>query len=376
MLIQTTKTDCDILAQRLMQLGQMARSMPPAWQGAEIAHPVLSPNGGTLGRILPGKGLSLTEDLKSLGIRRTLPAVYEYSKFRWLLDTLGNQRGAITTYDQMLTARLTHLADDVVIYKGTAFDSTPLWYSAFRDTGTPVGAGSYTNIPGGAAHDMTSAGAWSSLLHKPSGTDKKYLVSLGWQAAVPLGCFLLVDLLVAAGNILCTTTSPQTINTTALTRYTTGAGVLLTFAITTTLSNTSETMAVNKYSNQAGTANQSTAAVLAVLSFNAPPRLVPVGLGPCMALADGDYGVRSVEEITMGTALGAGILALNLYYPLAFLPGLDSGTYVERDFVSQVDGLVELVQVSGMLGCLTAYYLTTSAATATGLLAHLRTVEG
>lgn len=359
-----------------MQLGQLARAMPPAWNGAEIAHPVVSPSGGTLGRMLPGKGLYLTEDLKNLGIRKPLPGVFAYSKFRRLLDAcLGNQRGAIATYDAMLNARLTGLADDVILHKSPNLWAQAQWLSSYRDAGVPVGSGTYTAIPGGAVHDMTSAGAWSSLLHRPTGTDKKYLVSLGWgPLAAHLACLLVVDLLVAASNILCTSASAQTINSAALTRYTNGVGVLVTHEVTTTVGGTAQTITLNKYSNQDGTANRTTPSVLMTASAGTQT-LAPAALGPFMQLADGDYGVRSVEEITFSAANSAGILALNLYYPLIFLPGLDAGTFAERDFVNQVDALIELVHVGGVLGCLTSYYLCPSTG-GSGITYHLRTVEG
>jgi hypothetical protein len=65
-----------VLAERLTEWAALAWAMPPAWEGASISH-AIGGDGGAIGRILPGKGLLLKEDLKNLGINKPLPAVYE-----------------------------------------------------------------------------------------------------------------------------------------------------------------------------------------------------------------------------------------------------------------------------------------------------------
>jgi len=86
-------------------------------------------------------------------------------------------------------------------------------------------------------------------------------------------------------------------------------------------------------------------------------RLQPAALGPFMELQAGDSGVRSVETLIFSAAMGGtGKVALNLYFPLGFIPGLSAGVWVERDSTIQIDGIAELVQTAGgVIGCLNAF---------------------
>jgi len=389
--------DVDRIATMLADGARMGRSMPPAWDGARISVPVIGPDGQWIGRILPGRGLSLASDLKYFGITRPIPFVYERSSLERLQDVITRhapifsrrryyhrgltrimdpERGAITTYDGIINGRANGKANDVTVSKTSITTVAQAFSSLFRAGGLPV-AGTYTNIPGGAVHTRASTGAWSIGLSNP-GTDKKYLLTFGFGSASAIDWGILVDLLVCAGNILATTTSAQTVNTTAQTRQydaTLGAGVMMTFEITTALSATAHNMTVNSYTDQDGNAASTTAAETG-LSGGIVQRLVPVGLGPFMQLAAGDFGVRSVEQYTNSAALAAGVFALNLYFPLAFVPGVAANLYIERDSTVQIDGLTELVKDgSNVIGCLTMYVQTNG--TTSGILkAFMRTVAG
>lgn len=379
----------DNLAGWLAKTAQMARSMPPSWDGAGITHLVASPDGDYCGKILPGRGLFIPHELRELGIRRPIPGVYPRSPVRKLIEKLGGDEraairvfdnlyrvegGAIATYDGIIAARGGGKAFDIVISKASITTVANAYSSIIRATGVP-GAYSYQAIPGGEAPDRSKAGAWSTGLADPGGSDLKYLLTVGFTAAQQLNMIILIDLLVAAGSILATVNTAQTVNSTALTRYVSGAGVLMTFEVTTQLSNTAHTMTVNKYTGNVNGANQTTGAQTGTAAAIVD-RLVPVGLGPFMQLAAGDYGVLSVEEYTNSVALAAGVFGLNLYFPLAFIPGLAANAYVERDSTVQIDGLAELVQTAGgVLGFLGAYVLPNT--TSTGINSwFLRTCDG
>ena len=366
--------DVDIAADNLAHMARIAHQMPPAWDGARIAHYCGMPAGDQIGLMLPGRGLKLTCDLKDIGITKPIPYVYEDTPTRHLLDLLQSERGAITTYDGIIAARCGGNGQDVTYMKPSTTTVAAAWHALSSVASGIPGAMTYTNIPGGAAHVNTNAGAWSLGMNNPGGSNKKYLLTLGWSAVQQINLMMLVDLLVAAGNISCNSgSSPYTINTTALTRYTTGAGVMLTFEVTTALSATADNIDVSAYTNQAGTGSRATGAI--ALTTNAiAGRLLPIATGPMVALQSGDYGVRSVETITMSGA-NTGVLALNLYYPLAFCPGVGANVYAERDSAVQIDGITELVTASGVLGCLTTYILPNT--TSTGIVnMFLRTCEG
>lgn len=366
--------DPDILGKNLAYSAWLARQMPPAWDGARISQPLALPDGNVIGLMLPGKGLKLHADLKDLGIVKPIPGVYEDSLTRRLLDLLEDERGAITTYNGIIAARCGGNGNDVSLFKPSTTTVTTVWHSLSSVAGGIPDAMTYTNIPGGAVQTRSNNGAWSLGMSNPGGSNKKYLLTLGWAAAQQINMLMLVDLLVAAGNISCNSgSSPYTINTTALTRYTGGGGVMMTFEVTTQLSATATNINVSAYHNQAGTASRATGAILLTTSAIVG-RLLPIALGPCIQLQAGDYGVQSVETITMSGA-NTGVLCLNLYYPLAFCPGVGAGVYTERDSTVQIDGITELLAPSSTLGCLTVYVLPNT--TSTGIFnMFLRTCEG
>jgi len=73
--------------------------------------------------------------------------------------------------------------------------------------------------------------------------------------------------------------------------------------------------------------------------------------------------------VTCSAAATAGVIALNLYKPLMFVPGIAANIYVMRDSTTNIDGLVELVQTSTpTLGCLNMYVLANTTSSGTMLV--------
>lgn len=399
-------TNVDRIASVLGQMGQIARHMPPSWDGARDTVLASSPDGRYFGKILPGRGLYLAHDLKALGIRRPIAHVYERSPLMRaveaadrfsLMRSLGHYFDAerfavrfldalnvfsarlvpalaIDSYDAIINNRGPNgKADDITITKSSFTTVANAWASCWQAGGLPT-AGAYTAIPAGAAPTRATAGALSQGLTNPTAPDKKYLLTLGLIAAQQINMFILADLLVGAGAIDANLNTLQTINSTALTRYTSGVGVLMTFDVVTGLGATPSNLTVT-YTDQDGNGSASTGAIAMTASAIAQ-RLQPAGLGPYNQLAVGDYGVRSVQSCQLSAAMGAGVLALNLYKPLSMMPGISANAYIERDSTTQIDGLTELVTAAGaVLGALNLYVLpnTTSTGVITGFK---RTVAG
>jgi len=184
---------------------------------------------------------------------------------------------------------------------------------------------------------------------------------------------MLVDTLLAASSINANTTS-NTVNTTALTRYTTGAGVLATMEVTTALGTTASNVTMT-YTDQDNLSQTTTATAMTTSAIAG--RLQPAEVGPFMRLAAGDTGVRSVQTIAFSAAMGAGsALNLYLYYPLHFLPGIASNIYIERDSTVQIDGLTELVEgTDSEIGFLSVFGLPSTTSTG-NFAAFIRTVSG
>lgn len=360
------RVDVDAGARNIARLAALARSMPPSWRVGD-SDPVLSPSGDYLGQVLPGAGLYLATDLDALGIKRKIPYVFDRSEAAWALDYQRRKLwAAITTYDGIISSRAGGKADDFSFTKASYTTVANVWSSTWQAGGFPA-AGTYTAITGGAAHTNATTGALNFMQQNPTGGDKKYLLSFGFTAAQQINLGLLHDLLIGAGNITTNvSTSAQTVNTTALTRQTSGVGVLATFDITTALGATGANVTINSYTNSGGTSGHTTAAV-ALTGSGIVQRLQPTATGPFIALASGDLGVKSVEQVTVSALMGAGVIALNLYKPLAFIPGIAANIYAERDSTTQIDGLTEVLQTAGaVLGCLNLYVLTNT--TSTGIL--------
>jgi hypothetical protein len=384
-------SNVDYIAERLMHVAALGKSMPPSWDGAKIMIPVVSPDGSArIGKILPGRGLYLDSDLKSVGILKRLPFVYEKTPVQRLADFFKSERAAvsataivqsafwfsrsrlahllspfgplamqaITTYDGIINARAGGNAYDVTFSKVSITSATNAW-SALFDTGGLPGAGSFTATPG-AVCNYNTAGSLSFGLPALTGGNKLYILTFGFTSSAQLNMVILADLLSQVGAVA-VAGAAATVSSTALTRYTSGNGVLMTWEVTTALGGTPSNLTVS-YTNQAGTAAQSTGAV-AMTTSAIVGRLQPAALGPYMGLAAGDFGVRAVATATTSASMVGGAIALHLYYPLAMVPGVGAQNYIERDSTIQIDGLTELTNASGTPGCLTTYVLTSGAST-------------
>lgn len=120
------------------------------------------------------------------------------------------------------------------------------------------------------------------------------------------------DRLVGVSGIAVNSTGNKTINSTALTRYTDGAGVQVFLEITTAGTTTAPIISMNSYTNQAGTATRAGATI----TFPAVNSVANTLVGP-MPLQAGDTGVRSVETLNVATAGGgSGVVNVILVKPL------------------------------------------------------------
>jgi hypothetical protein len=125
-----------------------------------------------------------------------------------------------------------------------------------------------------------------------------------------------VDLLNVSGGLSGTVTTAQTTNlpTAALTRHTTGEGVMAGIVIYTTVGTTGTTISIN-YTNQAGTSGR----VSTVTSFGATG-LREGNILIIIPLAAGDTGVQSIESVTVTATTGtAGNFGVCMFKPLAMV---------------------------------------------------------
>lgn len=148
------------------------------------------------------------------------------------------------------------------------------------------------------------------------------------------GVFVLTDRLSHQGGLSGTATGAQTTNlpTAALTRFTTGAGVMIGLDIYTDIGSTGTTVTAS-YTNQAGTASRTTTAVVwGGTGFRTSMRRV------LLPLQSGDTGVRAVASVTAaGTTGTVGNFGVTLFKPLLFIP-VDSVSQMKFDLFNQMLG--------------------------------------
>jgi hypothetical protein len=374
----------DLLASKLHEWGAMAASMPPAYDAHGVCQPIRGADAREqIGLMLPGRGLYLGHDLKSLGIYKPIPHVFEHTQVRRAIDRaqrlrrnvrrmLRDEKGAITTIDGIVNARMNGQAEDRPYLKTSITTVANSWSSLWQVSGMPA-AGAFSATPG-VANNFTTTGALSYGLTNPV-SGSKYLLSFGFTSSSALNMLLLADILCQFGSLSATSASNQAVASQALTRYTTGAGVNMTFEVTTPIGTTASNIVVT-YKNQGGTGGQVTPSLAMTTSLIASRLFFQGVCAPWTTLQSGDSGVQEVTNIKLSAAMSAGVFACSLYYPLMWLPGLVANIWVEPDTISRFDGIQQLfVGSDSNIGCLGAFVQTNS--TSSGLVTgFMKTVYG
>lgn len=119
-----------------------------------------------------------------------------------------------------------------------------------------------------------------------------------------------------------TVTTAQTTNlpTAALTRYTSGVGVLGFLEIYSAVGTTATTFTASYTDQDGNTGQTSLAAGIGSATYNAAGRLLPINV------AQGDYGLRAVASVTVTATTGtAGNFGVTLLKPLIAYPQLPMG---------------------------------------------------
>jgi hypothetical protein len=174
-------------------------------------------------------------------------------------------------------------------------------------------------------------------------TDKNSLQSIGYIPAISTGRLtflggrfsnmptsnnmsisagIMIDLLNINGGLNATITTAQTTNlpTAALTRYTSGEGVMAGIVVYAIIGTTATTITIS-YTNSAGVSGRtSTATTFGGANFREVGALIPI------PLQEQDTGVRSIESVTITATTGtAGNFGVCLYKPLSMI-SFESGT--------------------------------------------------
>lgn len=338
--------------QFLDSFNHISKTYPRKAPPVPVGHPSIGIFGevhGQVGFILKGMG---SRTFKALMKDESYVRKKWYDKFYKYID---GQRGAITSWDDVLNARGTNNFDDVQVQKDSITTVANATSNLYRATGFPT-AGTYSNIPNGAIHNVDSVGA-IPLVYR-SGKDA-YFWNLGARMATGTNILLLYDLIIAGNNINANSTAAQSITFPSLPRYTDGNGVMMTFEVTTALGSTASNMTVT-YTDSGGTSGRT--ATFAMTTSAIVMRLQPVQFWVTIPYS----GVRTITQVQFSAAMGAGVLAALLFKPLTFIPTLATTTQVEKSIPSQISGMTPLpLGTDGKLGCLT--FITLTSGTSTGV---------
>lgn len=321
-----------------------------------VSHPLI----GSIGFVNPKQGFKL----RGVSSRVWKALLNDEERFtlapqKFISKSILDEMGAITSWDGIVSAQAAGKYDSVICEKNSLTTVSSNWSIMSKVAGNPP-ATAYNNIPGSSGMTQTSLGAVPLSL--PASGEKKYLLNVGGSNGAGTNIVLLVDLLAANDNILATSTASQTVNTSALLRYTGGTGVYVILEVTTQLGGTAANVTLT-YTNQAGTGSRSTGAQ-ALSTGGVVRRLQPTAYGPVMLLNTTDRGVRSVESAILSASMGAGVLAVLLYKPLAVVPLFTALSWIERSSPAVAAGITELVVgTDSQLGFLTFMLLASQGST-------------
>jgi hypothetical protein len=353
----------DVLAE-LRKVGHaLAPGSPPI--------PVALSDVGTIGHIEPGRrGLYINSMLEShvdalirdndraeamarevSGGRYTATQLLDVARLgtdsRDAIRAIKSMQAAITSWDLVTAARGNGQAWDYIGSKASQTTVANQWSSFLRTAGSP-GAMTYSGIPGPAALDSNTTGAWP-LPMSLGASDDLYLTNFGTNHATGTNIVLLVDVLQAAGNISATIVTSQNVTTTTLPRWTGGAGLQMTLEVTTAFGTATGIPNVTiNYVDQSGNVAESTSAISIGATSLIAGRMFPIQDGPMVRLNTGDYGIRSINQVTFSaSSAGAGAAcAAILYKPLLMVPTLAVTSFVERSTPAQLGGIRRLTSVT------------------------------
>lgn len=193
----------------------------------------------------------------------------------------------------------------------------------------------------------TSAATVGAIKGMPTGmaTWLRRVVSTRIGAAT----IVVYDRLSHQGGLSGTVTSPQTTNlpTAALTRYTSGVGVMAALEVYTIIGTTATTYSIS-YTNSAGTAGR-TSPLQTVGGTNdrAASLFIPT------PLQVGDVGVKSVESVTLTATTGtAGAFGITLWRPLFSFPVYNACGSPGLELVRHLGAYFESIQSDACLAVL------------------------
>ncbi len=224
--------------------------------------------------------------------------------------------------------------DEFNFYKvSSAPEAAGVWHSLWPATGNPgAGTTSAGATPGTAWSSDSTTPVSGSMYFPDRSTDQRYLLSFG--AVATQNCTLMLYDRLAGVNVTLASAS-QTLNTTALTRYT-GTDATLNEAwleMTTASTAAGANIGLSSY-----TSGDGTTAVDAVARIALPAAATNVQAMVQLPLAASEQGIRAAATLAVGTTATAGVAHFLIISPLARIRLLANDRH-EGSFPNDVLGL-------------------------------------
>lgn len=223
------------------------------------------------------------------------------------------------TYDSLKAAHDAGQRYYYEFYQSTGSAENTATLTTSWASGTRPAAGANPATTPGDVYTNTAGGIIFPDLNGVGKNKYLYLVSAEIDGNSSPGSVFICDRLVGVGGVSLSSTGDKTINTQALTRYTTGEAVMAFLEITTTTATSAPVVSLASYTNQDGTNTRAGGTI----TFPAAATNAGSVIGP-LPLQAGDTGIRSVETLNVGTAGTAGVCNLILAYKLASI-GVNNG---------------------------------------------------
>jgi len=264
-----------------------------------------------------------------------------------------------TSYDdliQEITVQGKQVSWD--FYKtGAASHGAGVWQTLWNAAGSPgTGVTVLNATPGQVFTNQTGSITFANVT-----PDIMAMCTFGGAATT--NCSLqIVDRLVGVGNVSLVGTAAKTVNSVALTRYTSSSYVESWMELTTVTA-TSACVLSQSYIDETGLSTKGAALTL-------PAAVTVVGSMFKLPLAVGSKGVQGVTALNLSVAPTTGVCNVLLQRPLATIPMI-ANVWNERDLVLQLAALPRVYDG----GSLCLQYLA-SAATATNFWGTVRLAYG
>jgi hypothetical protein len=208
------------------------------------------------------------------------------------------------------------------------------WQRLWTGVGNPGAGAEPATTPGTVYTSNTTSPVAGSVYFADRSTDQRYLLSFG--AVATQNCTLMLyDRLASVSGISIATTGAKTINSGALTRYSSTAATLneAWLEVTTATTTTAAVVALNSYTSADGTTAQAGGNITFPAAATVAHSMIQ------LPLTAAKQGVRSVEAgLNVVTATTAGVVNLSIIRPLARIPLL-ANVWNEVSFLDDSLGL-------------------------------------